>query len=92
MNTDISTVKNTGVAGAQIAPSESAAPPQHQLPSGHPRPPSDAIALSTKARQLAASRHDEPRINMGIVEPGERTIEIGPRRLEVDTSGSYHLD
>ena len=97
MNNDISTVKNTGMGRVHTNPahratiSEPAVEPQSPLPKDIPHSPSDAIALTPQARTLTQNGTVETIGALGPPDHDVRTAPVGPRRLEVDSSGSYHL-
>jgi len=95
MNNDISTVKNVGIGDVQATPAQYRTitdPNLEPLPQpSRGRPASDAIAITTHARKLAHCKPDAINV-LSAHDHGTRTAPVGPRRLEVDASGSYHLE
>ena len=93
MNNDISTVKNAGIGDVQSSPAQhrTITDPNLEPHASRARPPSDAIAMTSHARKLAHGTAAAIKV-LSAHDHGARTAPAGPRRLEVDTSGSYHLE
>jgi hypothetical protein len=62
------------------------------LPPDHPRWVKDAVALSARARELAARLRPIVVRIVTVWEHRWRSIAVAGRRLAVDASGSYKID
>lgn len=73
-----------GVAESELEP--------ERLPNDHPRWVRDAIALSSRARELVQKLKPVVLRVMTLWDHRFRSIVVGDRRVTVDPSGSYRAD
>ncbi|MBV8355789.1 MAG: hypothetical protein JO101_10750 [Candidatus Eremiobacteraeota bacterium] len=65
---------------------------EHRLPEDHPRWPTDAISLGSRARALLAKLRPLAIRIMTFWDHHVRACTIGGRRLGIDATGSYRLE
>jgi hypothetical protein len=78
----------TPIGGPFAEPELDAAP---SLPGGHPMWQRDVLAVSARVRAIVAALRPLAVRVLTFWDHAVRSINIGPRRIEVDPSGSYRL-